>query len=79
MFSSRSDDEVGGSKARSARSRCSRRRSAGGADETSQDGADPTTRGFVGSDADGGSPADIASERSEPLDTANLASEAIKQ
>jgi hypothetical protein len=74
-----SDDEVGGLTARSAlamfappvyrRSRRNRleNRSASRHDR------------FVGSNEDGGSPANIASERSEPINTASVASEAIKQ
>ena len=55
-----SDNEVSGNQARSA-PRCSRRRSAGEADETCQEQSRFSRNNrFLGSDEDGGYPANIA-------------------
>jgi hypothetical protein len=63
---------------RDPRPRCSRRRSAGGADERVE-GADPPTQSFRRIRRRRRLRSEHRSERSEQLDAASCASEAIKQ
>jgi len=73
-----SDNEVSGNQARSA-PRCSRRRSAGEADETCQEQSRFSRNNrFVGSDEDGGYPANIAaSEASDQTQRAKQSNSAV--
>src|SRR5215211_4972196 len=68
LLSSASDDEVGGLQARSARPRCSRRRSAGEADETRESGEDLPRQSFRRVRRRRRLSSEHRSERSKPLD-----------